>query len=166
AYPVLLTAGDHALLQAEIVDEFCANAAALNARQAHDFIIGLVPYGLVRSAWPQSQRTVLRFSDGQFCGSNLFAVLTPAGLQALAFWRQAETNRKRPWRIARHFGLWAMLRYLLRRLSLPAAMASLSEAAGCRVGWVEVEHARAAVDVDSVQDQQLADKILSCEGQK
>lgn len=163
AYPVLLTAGDHALLQPAIIDEFCASVAALNARQAHDFVIGFVPYALVRSAWPQSRRTVLKFSDGQFCGSNLFAVLTPAGLQALTFWRQAETDRKRPWRIARRFGLPALARYLLRRLSLPAALASLSEATGCRVGWVKIDHARAAVDVDSIADQQLADCILAQE---
>ncbi len=163
AYPVLLTAGDHALLQPAIIDEFCADVTELDARQAHDFVIGFVPYELVRNAWPQSKRTVLKFSDGRFCGSNLFAVLTPAGLRALAFWRQAENDRKRPWRIARRFGLPALARYLLRRLSLPAALASLSEAAGCRVGWVAVRHARAAVDVDSVEDQQLAEKILSCE---
>jgi hypothetical protein len=42
-------------------------------------------------------------------------------------------------------------------------LASLSEATGCRVGWVEVEHARAAVDVDSTADQQLADRILAQE---
>jgi len=163
AYPVLLTAGDHALLQPAIIDDFCTSVDVLNARQEYDFVIGFVPHALVRSAWPQSKRTVLRFSDGGFCGSNLFAVLNPDGLKALAFWRRAEADRKHPWRIARRFGLAALIRYVLRRLSLPAALESLSTASGCRIGWVAVEHARAAVDVDSVADQQLAHHILSGE---
>jgi len=163
AYPVLLTAGDHALLQPAIIDDFCASVDAMNSRQEYDFVIGFVPHALVRSAWPQSKRTVLRFSDGRFCGSNLFTVLNPNGLKALTFWRRAEADRKHPWRIARRFGLVALIKYLLRRLSLPAALSSLSAASGCRIGWVAVEHARAAVDVDSVADQQLAEKILSCD---
>ena len=53
--------------------------------------------------------------------------------------------------------------YLLRRLSLEDALAGLSKAAGCRIGHVKVGFARAAVDVDSVADQKLAEKILTGE---
>jgi hypothetical protein len=51
--------------------------------------------------------------------------------------------------------------YLLRLLSLEAALGGLSKAAGCRIGHVRVEFARAAVDVDSIEDQKLAEKILT-----
>jgi CTP:molybdopterin cytidylyltransferase MocA len=166
-YPALLTAGDHALLTAEIVDDFCQRALAAGrggeeeaATPAFDLIIGFVPYDLVRAAWPQSKRTVTRFSDGHYCGSNLFAILTPAGRNALKFWRQAEADRKQPWKIARRFGYLALFRYLLRRLSLNDALQALSSAAGCRIGCVRVDHARAAVDVDSIDDQKLAEEIL------
>ena len=158
-FPVLLTAGDHALLTAEIVDDFCAHAQS--AGPGYDMVIGLVPHALVKAAWPQSRRTVLKFSNGRFCGSNLFAILTPSGEKALGFWRQAEADRKHPWRIARRFGIRALLLYLFKRLSLEDALNGLSAAAGCRIGYVEVGFARAAVDVDSIEDQQLAEKILS-----
>lgn len=160
-YPALLTAGDHALLTGEIVDDFCRQALAKTETSGCDFIIGFVPYGLVRAAWPESKRTVLKFSDGGFCGSNLFAVLNPGGLQALNFWRRAEADRKHPWRIAGRFGLIALLRYFFRRLTLDDALQALSQAAGCRVGYVRLDFARAAVDVDSIDDQKLADAILS-----
>jgi len=174
-YPALLTAGDHALLTGEIVDDFCSRALSDrpaetaekssavpgSAASGYDLVIGFVPYALVRAAWPESRRTVLKFSNGQFCGSNLFAIMNPAGLKALDFWRQAEADRKHPWRIARRFGLLALVLYLLRLLSVEKALDGLSAAAGCRIGHVKVGFARAAVDVDSIEDQKLAEKILS-----
>ncbi|MGA9574042.1 MAG: NTP transferase domain-containing protein [Lysobacterales bacterium] len=177
-YPVLLTAGDHALLTADIVDDFCTLAFSAahpdrgveghsptsdNGGRGYDLVIGFVPYALVKAAWPQSRRTVLKFSNGRYCGSNLFAIMNKEGRKALGFWRQAEADRKHPWRIARRFGIRALLLYLLRRLSLEDALGGLSTAAGCRIGHVEVGFARAAVDVDSIEDQKLAEEILSGE---
>jgi len=176
-FPILLTAGDHALLTAEIVDSFCSQVISLDqgagsdripssgswGEQGYDLVIGFVPYALVRATWPESRRTVLKFSNGQFCGSNLFAIVNKEGLKAINFWRQAEADRKHPWRIARRFGFMALVLYLLRRLSLEDALRGLSKAAGCRIGHVKVGFARAAVDVDSIEDQQLAEQILSRE---
>ena len=159
-YPTLITAGDHALLNSEIVDDFCTQVCQLSTRANPDFVIGLVPHALVRSAWPETKRTVLKFSNGGYCGSNLFAVLNTNGMKALSFWSQAEADRKQPWRIAVRFGPIALLRYLLRRLTLDDALEKLSSAAGCSIGFVQLEHARAAVDVDTIEDQRLAEKIL------
>ena len=158
-FPTLLTAGDHALLTGEIVDNFCNQALA--CKSDFDLVIGFVPYALVRAKWPESKRTLLKFSNGKFCGSNLFAIMTPDGRKALDFWRQAEADRKHPWRIARRFGFMALLMYLLRRLSLEDALGGLSTGAGCRIGHVKVGFARAAVDVDSIEDQKLAEEILT-----
>lgn len=160
-FPALLTAGDHALLTGEIVDDFCRQVRTLTDKSNYDLVIGFVPYALVKAAWPETRRTVLKFSNGQFCGSNLFAILNPEGRKALSFWRQAEADRKHPWRIARRFGPIALLRYLFRRLTLEDTLQSLSKAAACRIGYVEVNFARAAVDVDSVEDQKLAEQILT-----
>lgn len=156
--PALLTAGDHALLTPAIVDDFCRSAAA---RSGADIAIGLVPYALVHAAWPESKRTVLRFSDGGYCGANLFAILSPRGCEALRFWQRLEALRKHPWKIARRLGFAALLRYLFRRLTLEQALAALSDACGCRIGHVLLDDPRAAVDVDTVADQRLAEKILS-----
>jgi len=160
-FPALLTAGDHALLTAEIVDKFCEQALSHSNEQNYDLVIGFVPYALVQDAWPESKRTVLKFANGKFCGSNLFAILNTDGQKALGFWRQAEADRKHPWKIARRFGFVALLRYLFRRLTLEEALQALSKAADCRIGYVEVGFARAAVDVDSIEDQKLAEQILS-----
>jgi len=155
-YPLLLTAGDHALLTGGMIDDFCDRVSEIEA----DVVFGLVPYSLVKAAWPESKRTVLKFSNGEFCGSNLFAILNPAGKAGPAFWSRLEADRKRPWRMVRKAGIGMLLKYLLGRLSLESALETLSGAMGCRVGYVLLDNPRAAVDVDSIADRDLAEQIL------
>jgi molybdopterin-guanine dinucleotide biosynthesis protein A len=155
-YPALLTAGDHALLTGAMVDDFCSRVSDLDI----DIVFGLVPYSIVRKAFPETKRTVLKFSNGQFCGSNLFAILNPRGKAGPALWSQLEADRKRPWRMVRHGGIGLLLRYLTGRLTLESALETLSRAMGCRVGYVLIDNPRAAIDVDSVADRDLAEKIL------
>ncbi len=155
--PVLLTAADHALLTSEIVDTFCNLALLSDA----DFIVGLVPYARVREAFPNSKRTLLRFADGEFCGSNLFMIRTPKGERLLDFWKTIAQHRKQPWRMAREIGLGMLIRYLTGRLTLTETLERISEKAGCRVAHVEILAPRAAVDVDSLADHALAEEILS-----
>jgi GTP:adenosylcobinamide-phosphate guanylyltransferase len=158
-FPVLLTAGDHALLTPTLVDDFCSGAMETEA----DIVFGVTPYALVKAAYPESKRTVSKFSDGQYCGTNLFALLTPKAAAGPLFWSQVEADRKRPWRIARRFGVGILLRYLLGRLSLKDALDTLAATVGCKVGHVVIENPRVAVDVDSIADRDLANKILLVE---
>ncbi len=158
-YPVLLTTGDHALLEASVLDRFCLSAAASGA----DFVVGLVPHALVHGRFPHSRRTVLRFRDSAWCGANLFALRTHTGRHALELWQALEADRKRPWRMASRLGVGFLLRFLSRSLSLSDALATLSARAGCRITHVVVESARAAVDVDSSADLALAEQVLSNE---
>jgi hypothetical protein len=160
SFPTLLTAGDHALLTAGLVDDFCTRVVELDV----DVVFGLVPYSIVRAEFPETRRTVLKFSDGQFCGSNLFAILSPEGKAGPSFWSRVEADRKRPWRMVRSMGLGVglsmLFRYLLGRLTLDSVLDSLSRVMGCRVGCVLINEPRAAVDVDSVADRDLAEKVL------
>jgi len=158
-FPILLTAGDHALLTPDIVEAFCNQARQQDA----DVVFGLTPYAGVREAFRESKRTVLRFSDGAWCGTNLFAILTPEGKAGPAFWSGLEADRKKPWRMARKIGPGLILNFFLGRLTLDRVLDSLSKAMGCRVGCVIIDNPRVAVDVDSVADRDLAEKILRAE---
>jgi hypothetical protein len=157
SFPTLLTAGDHALLTAGLIDDFCTRAVEMDV----DVAVGLAPYSIVRAAFPESKRTVLKFSNGEYCGTNLFAILNREGMAGPAFWSRLEADRKRPWRMARKGGLGVLLKYLFGRLSLEDALGSLSQAMGCRLGYVLINSPRAAVDVDTVADRDLAVKILA-----
>jgi GTP:adenosylcobinamide-phosphate guanylyltransferase len=158
--PILVTTGDHALLTPRLIDDFCTAAAAAGVDKDLDIVAGLVAYDVVKKAYPESRRTVLKFADGGLCGANLFFVRTQAGRRAFEFWCDLQHDRKHPHKMAWRIGLWILAKYLCGRLTLAAAMDTLSARSGCRVGAVRLEDARAAVDVDSVEDWQLAERIV------
>ncbi|MET4129311.1 nucleotidyltransferase family protein [Roseovarius sp. MBR-6] len=145
---VMITTADHPLLSSEIVDHFCRDAA----RSGCDVVVGLAPYDLVRGAYPDLKKTVLRFADGQYCGCNLFAFLTADGRRMADFWRRIERERKKPLVVIRMLGVLAVLRYRMGWLTLDRALALLSRKAGLRIGVVVLPYAHASVDVDSVDD--------------
>jgi CTP:molybdopterin cytidylyltransferase MocA len=145
---VLLTTADHPLLTPEIVDAFGRQSLADDV----DVTVGLAPYPLVQEAYPEMRKTVLRFSDGEFCGCNLFAFVTPEGRRAASFWRKIEQERKKPRVVIGLLGWWAVLRYRMGVLPLEEALAKLSKRLGLRLRVVILPYANAAVDVDSIAD--------------
>ncbi|PTR11957.1 MULTISPECIES: NTP transferase domain-containing protein [unclassified Novosphingobium] len=152
--PMLLTTADHALLQPAWVADFRAAVS----RDA-DVSVLLARRDVVEAAVPETQRTWLRFADGQWSGCNLFHFATPRAAAAFALWQAVERDRKRPWRIVWRLGPLLLLRYALGRLSLTEAMATLGGRAGLRVEAVASPHGLAAVDVDKPADLVLARRI-------
>ncbi|MCA9473180.1 MAG: nucleotidyltransferase family protein [Nitrospirales bacterium] len=152
---VLLTTADHALLTRETIDFFCTESLASQS----DVTVGLVPYSIVQEAFPQSKRTVMKFRDQGYCGCNLFAFLTPKGRAIATFWQQVEKERKRPIRLIRMLGWGAVLRYLTGRLSLHQGLAMLSKQLGMTISPVLLPFPRAAIDVDTVADLELVQRL-------
>jgi len=146
--PILLTTADHPLLTPEMVDAFGRQSLADDV----DVTVGLAPHALVSEAYPGIKKTVLRFSDGEFCGCNLFAFLTPEGRRAASFWRKIEQERKKPLLVIGLLGWWAVIRYRLGVLPLEEALAKLSKRLGLRMRAVILPYANAAIDVDSISD--------------
>jgi CTP:molybdopterin cytidylyltransferase MocA len=155
--PVLLTTADHALLRPEMVAHFCGEAQTSGC----DVVAALASYTQIMDKYPGMRRTRTRFSDGSFCGCNLFAFLTPKGRAAANFWRRVENERKRPVKMLGELGWMVVLRYLLGWLSLKAALQHISRRMGLRVGVVILPFPEAAVDVDSVRDWNFAQDIVS-----
>jgi GTP:adenosylcobinamide-phosphate guanylyltransferase len=155
--PLLITTADHALLSARIVDHFLRAARATGAEVA----VALTPASVLLAAYPQSQRTFIRFRDGRHSGANLFAILTPNGRRGLEFWGKVEQERKRPWRLVRAFGLWPLVLYLSGRLSLDQAMERASAVIGARLAAVRLPIPEAAIDVDKLADLELVEAILA-----
>lgn len=145
---VLLTTCDHPMLTSTMVDAFARQGVNREA----DVVICLAPYPLVREAYPEMKKTVLRFSDGEFCSCNLFIFNTPEGRGVADFWRRIEQQRKKPLRIIRLLGWRAVTRYRLGLLSLEEALQRLGKRLGLRIEPVVVPYADAAIDVDSLAD--------------
>lgn len=158
--PVLLTTADHPLLTREIVDAFSRQSLADDV----DVTVGLAPHALITEAYPGIKKTVFRFSDGDFCGCNLFAFLTPEGRQAASFWRKIEQQRKKPLVLVGMLGWSTVLRYRMGMLSLEEALAKLGKRLGLRLRAVVLPYANAAIDVDSIADLTLVNGVLAEQG--
>ncbi len=155
--PMLVTTADHALLTPVMVEYFCTMAQHSDA----DVVVGVVSAALFRASYPESRRTFLPLADGSWSGTNLFLLRTPQAAQAVRFWVRAGQFRKRPWRLVSTFGLGNLLRFLLRRLDHPTALAQASRVLGARVGLVDMPFAEAAIDVDTPDDLVTVEKILT-----
>ena len=155
--PTLVTTADHGLLRAEIVDHFCRAAAATRA----DLVIGFTRFEAVMAAFPEGRRTGWKFRDGRFCGSNLYAFMTPRARDVASFWRRVERDRKKPWRVAGALGIGTLIRFVLRQMSLAEALTALGEKTGTTIAAVVLPFPEAAVDVDSVADWQLVNQWLA-----
>jgi CMP-N-acetylneuraminic acid synthetase len=155
--PVVLTTADHALLDPRIVDHFCSRARDTDC----DVVAGIARHEAVVLAYPETRRTATRLADGAYCGCNLFAFLTPRARRAADFWRRVEARRKNPLRVIGILGWAAVVRYLTGRLSLQEALDRMSQRLGFKAGAIILPFAEAAVDVDSIGDLELVEKIIS-----
>jgi len=155
--PVLVTTADHALLDAAMLEAFFAAAGA----SAADLCLALVPRSTIRARFPDTRRTYLKFRGEAYSGANLFLFRTPAARGAALFWQRVEQLRKRPWRIARAFGLRNLARFLMRRLTLEQAFVQVSRVLGLRAEAIPLPIAEAAVDVDKLDDLVLVRRILA-----
>jgi len=146
--PVLLTTSDHALLSPQVVDHFCSKAQASGC----DIVAGVALHETVIAAYPETQRTAYRLRDAAYCSCNLFAFLTPRAHEAAHFWHRVEHQRKKPFRVINTFGWFAVMRYLMGRLTLSEALDRVSRRLGFKAGVVVIPFPEAAIDVDSVSD--------------
>lgn len=153
--PLLVTTGDHPLLEAAWVKELVDGTP-----DEADVALMLAERRRVEAAAPDTRRTWLTFADGQWSGCNLFLLATPAAEHAITAWKQVETDRKRPWRIARRLGLGTLWSYWRGKLPLAEAIARLGTTLGVKAALVPASDGRAAIDVDKPEDLALVRRLI------
>lgn len=153
--PLLVTTGDHALLESAWVTQFIADAPS-----DADVAVLLAERRLIEQAAPGTKRTYLRFSDGAWSGCNLFLLQTPAAARALDLWVRVEAHRKQPWRIAALIGLGTLLRYAAGRLTAGEAVRRVGNSVGLRAAVVASRFGLSAVDVDKPADLDLVRRLV------
>lgn len=154
--PVLLTTADHALLTTHIVQHFLQASAQVKC----DVTVGTVMEQDLVTAFPGAKRTILRLRDGGFRGCNLYT-FNPKGRSLVGFWKQVENLRKKPWKLVAHLlGFKTVGLYLLGLLTVQSALAAISKKSGVNIQLIMLDDARAGIDVDKVEDFELAELIL------
>lgn len=155
--PVLVTTSDHALLTPRIVDHFCHEAQSSGC----DVVAAVALHKKVITAYPETHRTAYQLKDAAYCSCNLFAFLTPRSRSAACFWRRIEDQRKNPLHVISVFGWTTVMRYLTGRLTLVEGLERVSHKLGFKAGAVTMPFPEAAVDVDSVSDWHLVNRIAA-----
>jgi len=153
-FPLLVTTADHPLLTADMVAQFLGDVGDA------DLAVAMVERQVMLAQFPEAKRTWLRFADGAWSGANLFALTRPAARGALTLWQAAEADRKRPWRLFRHFGWGVALRAITRTIGLADGLARAGVRLGMRAKLVPMADPVAAIDVDKPADHALAEMIL------
>ncbi len=153
-FPLLVTTADHALLDAAMIEQFCADA------EGADLAIGVVERRALTRRLPQSRRTWLGFRGGAYSGANLFAFGSRDATRAIALWRSVEQDRKKGWRMIAALGLPLLLGSVLRLRTLDQTLAAIGRRLGLSIRRVELANPLAAVDVDKPADHALVTAIL------
>lgn len=152
-WPLLVTTADHALLDAGMIDQFCAQA------EGADLAIGVVTKSALEKRLPQSRRTWIALRRGKYTGANLFAFGNPRALKAVELWRSVEQDRKKGWRLLLAFGLPGLLGFLRLR-TLDQTLAAMGRRLGLTLRAVRLDDPLAAIDVDKPQDHDLVESII------
>lgn len=155
--PLVITTGDNALHTAEMVRFFCD---ALDGVEA-DAALGLTPASYVLEKYPEGNRAFHRFRDGAFSSCNLYALLTPRGIEGARVFRGGGQFGKKPKRLIGAFGLFAFLLYKSRLFGLQTVLNALSRAVGVRTKPVLMPFAEGPIDVDRQVDWDLANRIVA-----
>lgn len=155
--PLLVTTADHALLEPRWVQHFID---AVSRRPDIDVFAALARSEAVLAALPATRRTWLRFRGGRYSGCNLFYFSAPAGIGIARLWREFEAQRKHPIQMIRRLGPGFALAYLMKLLTLDAALKRLGTLAGARLGVIEMPFGLAAVDVDKPSDLDLVRDLI------
>lgn len=155
--PLIITTGDNALQTEEMVTFFCD---ALDGVR-EDAALGLTPAGYVLEKYPEGNRAFHRFRDGGFSACNLYAILTPKGIEGAQVFRSGGQFGKKPKRLIGAFGLFAFLLYKSRMFKLRTVLRTLSRGIGVKTAPVLMPFAEGPIDVDRPVDWALANRIVA-----
>jgi hypothetical protein len=154
--PLVITTGDNALHTPELVRYFCDALDGVS----EDGAIGLTPADFVLAKYPEGNRAFHRFRDGAFSSCNLYALLTAKALEAPRVFNSGGQFGKKPRRLIGAFGLLAFLLYKSRLFRLRTILKALSRTIGVRTAPVLIPFAEGPIDVDRMQDWELANRII------
>jgi len=145
--PVLVAAADVPLLTSAAVAAFLEAALAADADAAY----AIVPREEITRVAPGVRKTFVRLADGEFTGGSLVLLRPGAFARARPVIERAVRARKRPWELARLFGLPALVGLATGRLRIAALERRAEALAGLRARAIVCRDAGVALDVDNAE---------------
>ena len=152
--PLFVTTADNVLLTAGMIAQF------LEVGADSDVAVGLVERQRVAQAGHSTQRTWLKFRNGQWSGANLFLLGGKQVMPLLKFWKSIEQDRKKGWKIIGAFGPALLVGALLRLLDIHQFVLRAARRFGLSARIVPMEAAEACIDADKPSDIPVIEQIL------
>ena len=155
-WPALITTADNLVLTVEMVTHFCREFERANA----DAAAAMTRAGVMQARYPDGQLRFHGFRDDAYANCNLYALRGAGALRAASVFRTGGQFRKKIMRIARAFGLFNLILYKLRVLTLAGFARHLSRRFGVRLALIEMPFAEAPIDVDDERTLRVAREII------
>ncbi len=154
--PLILLTSDIPMITRESLEDFIKRSRELGA----DFCYPIIKRESCEEKYPGGVRTYAQLREGSFTGGNIFFV-KPHVVESTA--RKAGefiALRKKPHLLAMKLGIAFILKYVFKRLTIREAEEKVSRLFGVKARAVITSYPEIGVDVDKLEDLELAEKIL------
>lgn len=152
--PYIITTADNVLL---------SEATMLNVIEAlaeADVVMNLATQASVLAIHPVAQRRFYEFRDGGYANCNLYGVAGAHAFRAAEIFREGGQFMKNPQRLINAFGLFNILLFRFRLLTLQGAARRISRKFGLTFRALVPEDGSQAVDVDNERTYDVAEMVL------
>ena len=153
---VLIVTADLPFLTAEAIDDFLLQCESSD----RDFYYPIINKLCYEAKYAKGQRTYAKLTEGTFTGGNIFLLKPEIVETGIKVANEIVENRKKPWRLARQFGLLFLLQFVLGTLSLGKIEQRFFALTGIDGAVVHTDYAEIGMDVDKAADLRVANEYI------
>lgn len=158
--PYIVTTADNVLLTRE------AFVATLSALESADVAMNLAAKPTVQAIHPQAQRRFYEFRDEGYANCNLYGIAGPHAFGAAEVFREGGQFMNNPGRLVTAFGLFNILLFRFKLLTLERAVKRISRKFGLSFRALVPPDGGQAVDVDNERTYEVAEMVLKQRAQR
>jgi len=154
---ILISTADIPMITPEAIRDFVEKSLAMDA----DFYYPIVSKEENEKKYPGVKRTYVKIKDGTFTGGNIVMVRAGKVKECIKRAEAFMTYRKKPWKLARIFGLKFIFKFMLGILTINELQERVVELFNIKARAIISSYPEIATDVDKDSDLELAARALS-----
>lgn len=154
---ILFVTADVPLIKPDMVDDFISTCRD----REYDLYYPIVPREATEAAYSGVRRTYARLKEGVFTGGNLFLVRSSVIARCAENAMRLVKLRKNPLQLARLAGWCLLIKSAFGQVSLKEAEERFSHILGLKGKAVVMPYPEIGIDVDKIEDLNLARQILT-----
>lgn len=154
---ILFVTSDVPFLHSEAIDDFVDRCGELDG----DIFYPLISREANEQLYPETVRTYFTLKEGEFTGGNIVLTTPQAVIDSRWVMDQVISRRKKPWKIIRMLGVFFILKFVTRQLTLRQLEKRASELLGHSGVLIISPYPELSTDVDKPSDLELAEKTIS-----